>query len=117
MIDAAQEVLDTEDDVRPCDLGHAASIVRRTVELHRRVPGGERVHAALAVAPDDLDHGRRVAFADAVYRQRAFQAIGPATQRARPSRVALRPVRYEVVSQCRLGARGAPVPQELARGS
>src|SRR6185503_11907362 len=60
---------------------------------------------------------RRVAFADAVYRQRAFQAIGPAAQRARPSRAALRPVRHEVVSHRPLVARGGPLPEELARGS
>ena len=40
------------------DLAHAAPVVGRAVELHRRLRRGERVDAALAVEPDDLRPAR-----------------------------------------------------------
>src|ERR1041384_3800593 len=116
MIDAAQDVVDAKDDVRPRDLVGTAAIVRRPVELHRWLRGRERIHAALAIEPDHLHHGRGVALADALDRQRAFQAIAPAAQRAWPGRTTLRPARDEIASHRALVARGGPLPEELARG-
>src|ERR1041384_1114812 len=105
MINTAQDVLDSENDIGTRDLAAAAAVTRRAVELRRGLGGGERVDAALAVEPDHLHHGGGVALAHAVDRQRALEAIAAAAQGAGPGGATLGPVRDQIVSHRALVAR------------
>ena len=69
-----EDVLDAEHEIGARDLAHAALVLGRTVQMHRGLPLGERVDAALSVAPEDFDQRRGIALADAIDRERAAQS-------------------------------------------
>jgi hypothetical protein len=112
VIEAGEDVLHAEHHVCGGDLAHAALVFGRAVQLHRRLRRGERVDPRLAVEPEHLDHGGRIALAHALHRQRALQAVFAAAQGVDIGATALRPQRREVFAGAAVG--GRPLPPEFA---
>ena len=101
VVEPAQDVLDAQDRVGARDLAAAAMVVGRAIQLRGRLGAGERIDAGLPVEPEDLDQRRRVALADTVHGQRAFQPGASAAHGVRPAEAAVGPARHQVVARDR----------------
>ncbi len=114
MVDAAQDVLDTEHRVGGDDLAASACIVRTAEQLRLGLGLRDGVDPSLAVQPGDPQQRGGVTFAHAVDADLAAQAAGT-TESLGFAHAGLRPAGRELFLD-RGGAGRQPGPDELAMG-